>query len=138
MGPSTTLPRTILGIFKLFLTTALVTSIVEQTNTYACQMLGEAGSQWEEVISDDIWAFLGFCIMVGINKVPALHQYWSSKDMYYNKAIASRIPRDRFFAILRYLHFVENRPEGTIRSSPSPIPTQISDRLWKVRPVITV
>ena len=51
--------------------------------------------------------------------------------MYYNKTIASRIPQDRFFAMLRYLHFVENRPEGTIRSSPFLTLTQISNRPWE-------
>ena len=100
-------------------------------------MLGEAGDQWEEVTADDIWAFLGFSIMMGLNRVPALHQYWSCKDLYYNRAIASKISRDRFIAILRYIHFVANQPESTTTtctSQSSPLPL---DRLWKVRPVIS-
>ena len=100
---------------------------MEQTNKYAHQVLGEAGDQWEEVNAEDIWAFLGFSIMMGINKVPALHLYWSRKDLYNNKAISGRISRDRFLSILQYLHFVENQPMSTPSSS---------DRLWKVRPII--
>ena len=52
VGPSKILPPTILGIFKLFFTTALIGYIVEQTNKYAHQVLGEAGDQWEEVNAD--------------------------------------------------------------------------------------
>ena len=131
VGPSTILPPTILGIFKLFFTTALIGAIVEQTNLYARQMLGEAGDQWEEVTAEDMLAFLGFFVM-GLYKVPSLHQYWSRKDL-----LVSKISRDRFLAILRYIHFVENNPPNTTTtdtSRPSPLP---ADRLWKVRPVIS-
>ena len=75
--------------------------------------------------------------MMGLNRVPALHQYWNCKDLYYNRAIASKIPRDRFIAILKYIHFVENQPESTTttRTSQSfPLPL---DRLWKLWPVIS-
>ena len=92
-------------------------------------MLGEAGSQWEEVTADDVWAYLGFLVMMGLNRVPSLHQYWSRKDLYYNKAIASKISRDHFLAILRYIHFAENKPQSTTTtdtSRPSPLP---ADRL---------
>ena len=137
VGPSTILPPTNLGIFKLFFTTALIGAIVEQTNLYARQMLGEAGDQWKEVTAEDMQAFLGVSLMMGLNKVPSLHQYWSQKDLYYNKAIASKISRDRFLAILRYIHFVENNPPNTTTtdtSRPSPLS---ADQLWKVRPVIS-
>ena len=60
VGPSTNLPPTILGIFKLFFTTALVGAIIEQTNLYARQMLGEAGDQWEEVTAEKCGHFLVF------------------------------------------------------------------------------
>ena len=45
--------------------------------------------------------------------------------------VADRIPRDRFFEISRYLHFVDNS-EILPHSHPN------FDRLWKVRPIINM
>ena len=82
-------------------------------------MVGEAGYLWEEVTANDMWAFLGFSVKVGLNKVPALHQHWSRKDLYYNKAIACKISRDCFLTILRYIRFVENKPQSTTATDKS-------------------
>ena len=75
--------------------------------------------------------------MMGLNRVPALHQYWNCKDLYYNRAIASKIPRDRCIAILKYIHFVENQPESTTTTRTCQSFSLPLDRLWKVRQVIS-
>ena len=72
---------------------------------------------------------LGFCVLMGINHLPALDDYWSKDPMYHYSPIADRITRDHFCNISRYLHFVENATL-TPRGSPG------YDRLGKVRPVI--
>ena len=71
VGPAIILPTTVVGIFRLFFTSALVGTIVNETNNYARQVLGDAGSgKWEDVDADDIWAFLGFALLMGINRLP--------------------------------------------------------------------
>ena len=61
VGPAIQLPSTVLGMFRLFLTTSLVATIVEQTNIYARQVLGdEVETKWTDITSEDIWAFLDF------------------------------------------------------------------------------
>ena len=72
---------------------------------------------------------------MGINRLPALHHYWSKDEQLHYKPIADRIPRDRFLAIWRFLHFTDNSAlsSGTGDAALSSPP---SDRLWKVRPVI--
>ena len=46
-----------INIFKLFFTAALVTIMVEQTNLYACQVLGEkAEADWTNVNESEIFA----------------------------------------------------------------------------------
>ena len=139
VGPTVDLPpgTSILNILKMFFTTTLVASIVEQINKYAHQVLGvDCGPpRWTDVTPEDIWAFFGFAILMGINRLPALHHYCSKDEQLHYKPIADRIPRDRFLAIWRFLHFTDNSAlsSGTGDAALSSPP---SDRLWKVRPVI--
>ena len=133
VGPAAALSPSIsvLELFQMFFTSALVATIVEQTNEYARLVLGDA-RPWREVTTNDIWAFFGFCILMGINRLPALHHYWSTDPLLYYAPVADRITRDRFFSIWRFLHFTNTPP-----SPPSPPSSSPPDRLYKVRPVIT-
>ena len=130
VGPSVPLAPNIsvLGLFQRFMTPMLVASIVEQTNQYAHLILGDA-RPWREITPEDIWAFFGFSILMGINHLPAIHHYWSTGPIFHYAPIADRISRDRFLAIWRFLH-LNDAPSPPSTSSPP-------DRLYKVRPVIT-
>ena len=109
VGPAFQLPSTVLGMFRLFLTTSLVATIVEQTNIYARQILGdEVETKWADVTSEDLWAFFGFALLMGINRLPQIHLYWSTQPEYHYSPVADRITRDRFLAILRFMHFRDN------------------------------
>ena len=103
---------------------------MEQTNLYAKEVMGEEKYQsWENVTQEELKAYLGFCVLMGINRLPALDDYWS-KDQHLNYSpVADRISRDRFREISRYLHFADN---STLVPKGSPG----HDRLGKVRPVI--
>ena len=128
-GPALLLPASILDTFKIFFTTALVKEIVAQTNRYAAQL--ERQSTWQDVTETDIWAFLGFMILMGVNQLPALIHYWRKSPIFRYSPIANRISRDRFLQTLRCMHFVDN----------STLPDQSDpdyDKLCKVRPVITM
>ena len=150
VGPAIILPTTVVGIFRLFFTSALVGTIVHETNKYARQVLGDAASgKWEDVDADDISAFLGFALLMGINRLPQLHLYWNTNPAFHYLPIAERITRDRFLAIWRYLHFTTTPPPSSsstatgasstsgASSSSSSDPTRTQDKLWKVRPIIS-
>ena len=88
VGPTMPLAPTtyVLALFQMFFTMTLMGVIVkqtlmgvivEQTNIYARHILGESRA-WREVTADELWAFSGFCILMGINHLPAIHHYWSS------------------------------------------------------------
>ena len=97
VGPSTILPPTLLGIFKMFLTSALVATIIEQMNIYARQVLGDAaGRKWTDVTEDDMWALFGFMILIGINKLPHFHHYWSQDPYFHYHPVADRISQRSF------------------------------------------
>ena len=76
---------------------------------------------------EDLWAFFGFSILMGINHLPSIRHYWSNDPQLHYEPVAGRIARDRFLFIWRFLHFTDK----TIPPSSSP-----PDRLWKIRPVI--
>ena len=78
VGPTMLLPQTAVGIFRLFFTTSLVQLIVSETNDYAAQVIrDDVGMKWTDVNDDDIWAFLGFTLLMEINWLPQLRMYLS-------------------------------------------------------------
>ena len=83
--------------------------MVEQSNMYAKEVMGEEKfSSWEKITNEEMKAYLGFCILMGINHLPALDDYWSTDPTLHYSPVADRITRDRFREISRYLHFVDN------------------------------
>ena len=92
-------------------------------------MSDEQYAKWVHVNEEEIWAYMGFMILMGINHLPALSDYWKMDPTYRYGPIADRITRDRFFEISRYFHFVDNTT-SLPRGDPG------YDKLGKVRPVI--
>ena len=100
VGPATILPPTVVDIFRLLFTSAIVATIVQETNAYARQILGDvAVEKWTDVTAEEVWAFLGFCILMGINRLPQLHLYWNTDPAFHYLPVAEQITRDRFLAI---------------------------------------
>ena len=98
---------------------------MEQSNRYAIEMMGdEAYVSWKSITPEDVCAFMGFSILMGINRQPATDDYWKRDSVHYYKPIAQRISSDRFRDISRYLHFVDNLTKNPI-SNPS-FPRKVS------------
>lgn len=85
--------------------------------------------KWAEVTEDELEAYFGFNLLMGLNPKPSVADYWSRYTIYNYPPIADRITRDRYRDISRYLHFVEN-------STLSPPGTADYDRLGKIRPLL--
>ena len=129
-GPTSILPGTILEMFLCFFTEELFGIMVHQSNLYAAQnMEAEAFSEWTKFTVQELKAYLGFYILMGLVQLPSMYDYWSTNQVYQYSAIADRISRDRFFELHRYLHFVDNSSLPTYGS-------ESYDRLGKIRPVI--
>ena len=104
--------------------------IVEESNRYANQVMGdEKFNKWTKVMVEELEAFLGFHILMGIIHLPAVDDYWRRDPLLHYAPIADRITCDRFRELSRYLHFVDN-VTLVPRDSPG------YDRLGKVRPLI--
>ena len=103
--------------------------IVAETNCYArCCMGDERYQKWERVSAEDLNAYFGIMMIMGLTKFPALSDYWRKDPLFHCSIIADCMSRDRFFEIHRYLHFVNN----------STITTPSTDRLHKIRQFLTM
>ena len=135
VGPTFTVPEDPTSIFLALFTTELLDRVTAETNRFASTCLsasqqeGGSPSAWETT-ADEMKAFLGFLVLMGIQKLPGLYDYWSTDEVLHSFAIASRISRKRFLDLRRFLHFVDN---DTVAARGE----DGYDRLAKVRPVIT-
>ena len=78
-------------IFKLFYTADLVRLIVDETNKYAKEVMTPAKfEKWEPITVKDFEAFLRFNILMGINSLPSIPDYWKKDSIYHYGPIAER------------------------------------------------
>ena len=78
-GPQVPLPHDPLSLFSLFFDHNLVSLIVEETNKYAEQCLRGTNKQWS-TSAEEIRAYMGFMILMGINHLPEIRDYWSTDE----------------------------------------------------------
>ncbi len=118
-------------MFSHYFDEHLLGTIVHETNLFAAQSLAAVNREttWETTIKE-LKAYLGFMLVMGVNRLPEIRDYWSRDEKLHNSFIASRISRDRFEEISRYLHFTDNTTLPA-RDEPS------YHRLQKVLPMIT-
>ena len=88
-GPRVQLPSDPLGLFSLFFDDTLVDLIVEETNRYAEQTL-QGTKEWSTDAAE-IRAYMGFMILMGINQLPEIRDYWSMNEYLHYAPIADRI-----------------------------------------------
>ena len=133
-GPTVAISADPTELFLSFFTPQLMEHIVVETNRFAslCLSATHRGDgpvlTWETSV-DELKAYFGFQILMGFNRLPEIRDYWSTNSYFHYFPIASRISRNRFLEIQRFLHFVDN---SSIASRGEPE----YDRLAKVRPVI--
>ena len=104
VGPTFPLEEKPVAIFSALFTPQLVDHIVE-TNRFATLCL----------TTTHISIYLGFAILIGINRLPDRYDYWSTSELFHYFPTAPRIPRKRFLKLSRFLHFTDNAtipPQG--------------------------
>ncbi|XP_049955034.1 piggyBac transposable element-derived protein 4-like [Schistocerca serialis cubense] len=116
-----------IDIFEKIFPKELVQLIVFQTNLYATQ----SGKSFTPTTDNEIRTFLGINILMGIKRMPAYRDYWSSAPELHDRYIASLMAVNRFGWLLRNIHLNDNtlHPE---KGHPG------YDKLYKLRPVIKI
>lgn len=85
-------------------------------------------SRWKHVDNAEMKKFLGIYMLTGIIKFPTLESYWKTDPFFYYPLMHKiNMSYNRFVAILRCWHFVDNFAER-----------DPNDRLYKVQPLIDI
>jgi len=60
----------------------LFDKIVEETNRYAHQMLtdNERLGRWRDVTKAEVKAYFGMCVIMGMNILPKVADYWATRE----------------------------------------------------------
>ena len=103
---------------------------MDQTNLYAEQKRGpEERSVLYALTVNEFKAWIALTLNMGIVKKPSLRLYWSTDEIFKTPFFSAVMSRDRYFQIMRYLHFVDNQEEVKDKNSPN-------DKLFKVRKLL--
>ena len=133
VGPTSFLAPTATAVdfFMLYFDQTLLDHIVEQTNLYAKQNPPSDRYKWYDICSNELKAFFGLIIAIGLKKLPAIIDYWSSNPLLGTPELVQGFPINRFKHLLSYLHFNDNTT-ALPRQNPA------HDKLHKIRPVLDV
>jgi len=102
-APRTTREKTPLKMFNLLVTDPIFEAILEQTRLSAIQK----GDESFDISKEELFAFIGINVAMGIVRLPRVHDYWSTSPIFCLPWFPAIMSRDRFFKISRYLHLVD-------------------------------
>ena len=101
-----------------------------QTNLYQAQFESTRGMvrkgngvEWKKLNVAEFNVMMGILIALGLNNCIAPRKLWGNNPVFHNEFVSERMPRDRFLAILRFLHISDN----------ADVSAATSDCLYKVR-----
>lgn len=133
-------------IFNLFITDDMMTHTVTSTNAYVREKKRSPRPDqyyphnsgkypwppnllrdWKVLTKEELRAYYGILIGMSVAKLPKVEDYWSSRQLVGNPAIAKVMTRDRFKAITSCLHFSDPLIDAAGKKA---------DPFWKVRPLL--
>jgi len=93
--------------------------ILTETNRYFHQYMlsrptGSTSAQPPDITIEEMYTFFGLVIQMGHDPRHSLKDYWSRDELYYTPFYSNVMARDRFFHILRFLHFENNETLRTM------------------------
>jgi hypothetical protein len=129
--PNITRSSTSLALLKVFFTNLLMLILVEKNNRYEyCHHYydskGDGNPASKDVTLEEKYLFLALILKMDHNQRDTLKEYWSRDPMCHAPFYSQVIRSNRFFHILRFLHF-ENDKNAPDRDA------EDYDRLWKLR-----
>ena len=105
-----------INFFDMFFTDEIVSEIVAHTNSYAQEKIfyeqvssyTQSDGSWKDVTADEIKRFIALLIHFGVVHVRGdVQRNWSTKTLYHGLWARAILSRERFFAILAFLHVVD-------------------------------
>ena len=83
-----------LDFFKLVFPDSLLQNIVAETNRYAAARGPD--SKWRDTTVEELRAYIGINIIMGIVVLPDQKSYWSTDPLFKSTGIPDIMTRDRF------------------------------------------
>ncbi|KAK3104018.1 hypothetical protein FSP39_023714 [Pinctada imbricata] len=99
---------------------SLMELLVRETNRYAEQFLSDPGydpkpnsrsHDWHETDIEEMSAYIGLILSMGILKKPSIESYWQEKEstwLFQTPGFSAVMRRDRFQLISKFLHCNDN------------------------------
>lgn len=106
-----------LDFLNLLFPEELYSLILEETNSYAQLCIRANNPGWYDTTPEEMRAFLGCLIVMGIVCAPAQDLYWSKDKLFHLSCIEERFSKTRFENIQRYFH-VANTMQDPPRNQP--------------------
>ncbi|XP_066928278.1 piggyBac transposable element-derived protein 4-like [Clytia hemisphaerica] len=102
--------KTPLEFFNLFFTDEIWDQIITESNRYHDQYV--QNDNWKPISKEEIMAFIGVTIAMGIINLPELEQYWRKDGICNIPWFSTVMTYTRYKAILKFIHLVdkENLP----------------------------
>ena len=120
-----------LEYFELFFDHNVLNLLLTMTNMNAQRKraAGIDGGAWKDVTLEELKAFFGVNIAMGIGKLSEAVMYWQQKWLTNVPSFGQVMSRNRFFQILRYLHVSDD-------SAIVPAAQPGYDKLHKIKPTL--
>lgn len=104
-----------LDFLKLFFTDQVMSCICTNTNKYAdfcAEKRGSEDKEWSPLQSnDELWAFFAVLLIMSINHLPRISDYWSNNPILGNNMIKKIMSRNRFLKLKHYFHLSDRKLE---------------------------
>jgi hypothetical protein len=122
---------TALDFFELLFDEKMIDSTVEEMNNYHDFCTGDAThntvsqqAKWLSTNRSEMYTFLATIMLMSVTKKNKILDFWSTDPMIATPMFGQLFSRDRFIALLKYLHFNDNSNQVD------------DDSLYKIRPVM--
>ncbi|XP_048753373.2 piggyBac transposable element-derived protein 3-like [Ostrea edulis] len=122
--------KTEMDFFHLFFPSNYYEEIAQQTNAYAERVINvNPNPAWYPTNGEEIKAYLGVAIVMGILPAPAQVMYWYKDKLFHPSCIEGKFTRTRFETLQRYFH-VADTTSNPAQEDPA------HDKLAHVRPLL--
>ncbi|CAG5123299.1 unnamed protein product [Candidula unifasciata] len=113
-------------MFRLFITDDILKMLVTETNHAS---LSHSFKKWKEVTADDMRSFIAVTLVMGLAPRSSYDLYWTTESLLEMPGFRKIISRNRFQAILSFLHLVDNTT-AVPRGNPG------YSKAFKIRPFV--
>ena len=113
-SPDVTCRSTLGDLFACFFYDQVWNLIETETNRYAssCTETNPSSRAWVDTEVEELKAFVGLLILMGIVKLPRLEMYWSTNfPLIKTPGVSNIMPLKGFEQIWRFLHLNNNSTE---------------------------